>query len=273
MNQYYQKITAKQTGLLTTLSELWHKKQLLGVLIARDVKVRYKNTVLGVAWIILQPLLSTLVFTMIFAQGLKFAQNQDHYLAYTVVGFVFWQFVSGSLTAAASCVYEQSAMIKKIYFPRLYLPLTVVGRNLVDLFFTSILTWLILFFSGIKLTFTGFLGYLLAIIILANLISGLSWIFSSLNARYRDFRHLFPFILQVWFYATPIFYPSSFLSGRLSWLQYNPLTLILTLARQAIFQQYLDFKLFGLLLLLSLIVLWLGLKVFKKIEQQLIDWI
>jgi lipopolysaccharide transport system permease protein len=270
--KYTQKITPQQHFFDFDLTEFWHRRYLLWVLVKRDLQVRYKNTILGVAWVILQPLLATLIFTLLFTRIFHFDQSQDNYLVYTLSGFILWQFFSASVATAASSVYEQISIIKKVYFPRLFLPLTVVLRCLFDLFINTVFLGIILWWQNMAWSWSGAVGYVLGVGVLAVLATGLSFLFSSLNAIYRDFRHLIPFIIQIWFYCTPVFYATSLLSDKLSWLIWlNPVTQILLLVRQAIFSHSIGWGKLGILYLISFAILIYGMGTFKKMESQVID--
>jgi lipopolysaccharide transport system permease protein len=272
--QYQQHFTSSKHLTKHDWRELWQRKELLAVLVRRDLQVRYKNTTLGVLWVILQPLLATVIFTLIFARLLKFGTNQDNYLVSTFIGFIFWQFFSGSLSQAATTIYEQISLVKKIYFPRLYLPLTVVLRAFFDFIVSAFLLVAVIFFTHSSFHFSGLLVFILVAGIFLIFTSGLSFIFAALNARYRDFRHLTPFILQLWFYATPVFYPASLLNNTpLAWLNFlNPIAQGLQLVRNAIFQNVISWSNYFSLLTVSVLVWCLGFWIFKKMETTIVDW-
>ncbi len=272
--QYQQHFTSSKHLTKYDWRELWQRRELLTVLVRRDLQVRYKNTTLGVLWVILQPLLATLIFTLIFARLLKFGTNQDNYLVSTFIGFIFWQFFSGSLGQAATTIYEQISLVKKIYFPRLYLPLTVVLRAFFDFGVSAILLIAVIFFTHSSFQLLGLLAFLLVAAAFLIFTSGLSFIFAAFNARYRDFRHLTPFILQLWFYATPVFYPASLLTETpLAWLNYfNPIAQGLQLVRNAIFQNVISWPSYFSLLAVSLFFWAFGFWIFKKMETTIVDW-
>lgn len=270
--QFIKKITPQQSFFDFNWAELWHNRHLLLTLIKRDLQVRYKNTTLGILWVVLQPLLSAGIFTVIFANILNFGNGDHNYLVYTLIGFVFWQFFSGSVVTSSTSVYEQIAMVKKIYFPRLYLPLTIIGRGSFDWLIATALLVLTMIFTGAKLTLVGLIGYLLTMIILIIFTTGISFFVAALNARYRDFRHLIPFVIQLWFYATPVFYPTSLLSGKLTGLLLiNPVAQLLSCARGAIFDGQLLWSNFGWLTLISIAVLLVSMGSFKKLETSIVD--
>jgi lipopolysaccharide transport system permease protein len=274
LRQGEKKITPKQHFFDFDLPELWERRALLLTLVGRDLQVRYRNTVLGVAWAILQPALATLIFTLIFTTVFNFRSDEgENYLVYTLLGFIFWQFFSGGVTQAAGSVYEQIAMVKKIYFPRLFLPLTVIVRSLFDMLVASVFLLGAMLYTKTPITGVAVLGFGLTSLILFIFASGVSFLFSSLNARYRDLRHLIPFVLQIWFYATPVFYAASLLEGNLIWLlRLNPVAQALLVSRQAVFAGVIDPLQVGGLLLVALLVLIFGIGVFKSLETEMVDW-
>lgn len=275
MRHYQQKITSSNHLNKNDWQELWQRRELLGVLVRRDLQVRYKNTTLGVVWVILQPLLSTLIFTLIFARLLKNSLGAgDNYLISTFIGFIFWQFFSGSLTQAAGSIYEQIGMVKKIYFPRLYLPLTIICRAFFDLLVATLLLVVLMFITHTPFSLVGVATFVLVALALFLFTSGLSFIFAGLNARFRDFRHLTPFVLQLWLYATPVFYPISLLANSpLAWVNHiNPLTQLLELVRAATFSHTFSWQIYLFWLFLSLLTWYLGFWLFKKMETIIVDW-
>lgn len=267
-----QVITPRRHFFDFQLRQCWEWRQLLWALVTRDLQVRYKNTFLGVAWVIIQPLLSTLIFTLIFTKLMKFANSNNNYLIYTLIGFIFWQFCYNSLSAASISVYEQIGMVRKIYFPRIFLPLTVVLRCLVDLFVTLIVLLAAIYWQHLHLTPTAVLGFALAVFTLTIFIASMSFLFAAFNARWRDFRLLLPFILQIWFYATPVFYQSELLADNLAWLIYaNPLTHFLIFARTAILEGELLWEWWWPSLLISSLLLIINTGIFKRLETQIVD--
>lgn len=268
----HQVITPKKHFFDFELRQMWQWRALLKALVARDLQVRYKNTALGIAWAIIQPLLATIIFTLIFTRIFFLNGGNDNYLVYTLTGFILWQFLQNSLSAASISVYEQIGMVRKIYFPRLFLPLAVILRCLVDLSITSIVLVVVIIWQKINLTPVLIIGYLLTVIALAIFTMGIGFLFACLNARYRDFRLLIPFVLQIWFYATPVFYDSQLLSNHLHWLLWvNPPAQFLTFARDAILGQSLNWQFFYPGLLASVIILILTTGIFHQLETEMVD--
>jgi lipopolysaccharide transport system permease protein len=190
------------------IRELWTHRELLYFFIWRDVKVRYKQTALGISWALLQPLLSMVIFTIFFGRLAKVSSDGVPYALFSYVALVPWLFFSNGLALSASCLVSNSNMLKKVYFPRLALPVATVVAGLVDFSVAMVLLGVLMIFhhrepSGNVLWLPAFL--LLAL--LASLGCGL-WL-SALNVRYRDIRYAVPFLVQIWLFATPVVYSSS----------------------------------------------------------------
>jgi lipopolysaccharide transport system permease protein len=268
----YKKITSRHHFFDFELAEVWRGRQLLATLVIRDLQVRYKNTFLGVTWVVLQPVLATVIFTLIFANIFKFATSGDNYLVYTFIGFIFWQFFSNSVLQASTSIYEQINIVRKIYFPRFFLPLTIVIRGLFDFTIVALILLLVMFYYHLNITLISILGFLMAVLVVMIFTSGVSFIFSILNARYRDFRHLISFVVQIWFYITPVFYDISLLQGKLSFLiTANPMTQLLIFVREVIFYHTIAWPRFLILLGVSLGILILGMGIFKNLETEMVD--
>ncbi len=190
------------------IRELWIYRELLYFFIWRDVKVRYKQTVLGIAWAILQPLFSMLVFTIFFGRLARVPSDGVPYALFSYVALVPWMFFSNGLTLSASCLVTSSNMLKKVYFPRLALPVATVIAGLVDLAIAVLLMAVLMILyrrePSINLVW---LPVFLLLALLASLGCGL-WL-SALNVKYRDIRYIVPFLVQLWLFATPVAYSSS----------------------------------------------------------------
>src|SRR5256714_3921696 len=205
------------------LRELWRFRELVYFLALRDIKVRYKQTALGVAWVLLQPLLAMGIFSIVFGQrGL--AANGVPYPLFVVSGLVPWFYFSNATSGASGSVVGNTQLISKVYFPRLAIPLAAVLANLVDLSIGLLLELVLLVAFGV-----GFGWHLLALPVLVALIVltalGVSVWLSALDVQYRDVRYAVPFLVQVWLFATPVIYSTGDVPER--WrplLALNPMT-------------------------------------------------
>jgi lipopolysaccharide transport system permease protein len=190
------------------LGEIWQHAELLYFLIWRDVKVRYKQTLLGVVWVVLQPLLGVLIFTVIFG---KFAQMPSDGLPYPVfvyAGLVPWTFFATALTRSTNSLVTDAELISKIYFPRLILPLTAILSSLVDFASGLAIVILMALWFGIAPTPALLTVPLFLFLAVMTALALALWL-APMNARYRDVGHTVPFIVQAWMFASPVVYPAS----------------------------------------------------------------
>ena len=190
------------------LHDLWEYRDLLYFLVWRDVKVRYKQTVLGAAWAILQPVLATIVFSIFFGRLAKLPSDGIPYPVFAYVAVVPWQLFAFCLGESASSLVSNQNLIQKVYFPRLVIPLATVLTGLVDFCVAFVVLLVLLFRYGIvpPLASLLFLPVLLIFAITAALSVGI-WL-SALNVQFRDVRYTLPFLTQIWMFATPVVYSS-----------------------------------------------------------------
>jgi len=190
--------------------DLWEYRELLYFLTWRDILVRYKQTVLGVAWAIIQPFFTMVVFSLFFGKLAKIPSDGIPYPIFSYAALVPWTFFSNSLTKASNSLVGNSALIRKIYFPRLAMPIAAVLSEIVDFVLAFIVLIGMMLFYGIVPTIHVFwLPGLLLLAFVASLGVGL-WL-SAMNVHFRDIRYIVPFITQFWLFATPVAYPSSLL--------------------------------------------------------------
>ena len=189
-------------------SELYRYRELIRNLVVRDLKVRYKNSVLGVLWSLLNPLLMTLVFTVVFT--LMIPSDIPAYPVFFMCGFLPWTFFSSSVAGATGSIVGNAHLIKKVYFPREILPLSDVLSNLVNFLVALIVLFGMLFVFQIGIT-PAVLMLPLIILIQMFFVLGMAFFLSTANVFYRDTEHIFGIVLQAWFFLTPVFYPITIL--------------------------------------------------------------
>lgn len=193
------------------LSELWEYRELMVFIAWRDIQVRYKQTLLGVTWAIIQPVLTMVVFSIFFGKLAKMPSDGLPYPIFAFAALVPWTFFVNGLTHSASSLVGAQNLIKKVYFPRMIMPIASVIGGLVDLLIA--LTILVLMMVGYGMVPTANVVWLPAFLLLTIITSlGTGFWLSALNVEYRDVRYIVPFLTQFWMYATPIAYPSSLLS-------------------------------------------------------------
>jgi len=196
------------------ISELWAYRELLYLLVWREIKVRYKQTFLGVAWVIIQPFLMMLLFTIFFGKFIKIPHQGIPYPLFTYAALLPWGLFSESIIRSANSTIENANLIKKVYFPRLVIPISAVLSPLVDFIFAFLVFLGLLFYFGFPFTARIFL---LPIFLLFALITALAvglWL-SAINVQYRDVRYIIPFLVQSWFFASPVVYSTASLPN--SW--------------------------------------------------------
>lgn len=205
------------------LKGLWNYRELLYFLIWRDVKVRYKQTALGVSWAILQPLLATLVFTIFFGRLARMPSDGVPYPVFAYVAMVPWQFFANALTQSSNSLVASQNLITKVYFPRLVIPLGSVIAGLVDFAFAFVVLIGMMFYYGIKPGPSILLLPLFLLLAIATALAAGLWL-SALNVQFRDVKHTVPFLTQFWMFATPVVYPSSLIPARWRmWYGLNPM--------------------------------------------------
>ena len=218
------------------IRELWRRRDVLYILIWRDLKVRYKQTVLGFLWAFLQPFTKMIVFSVIFGRWGGWSPPGVPYPVFVFAGLLPWEFFAASLTRCSGSIVSQQQFITKVYFPRVILPLSAVGSALVDFAISFlILIGLILYYPAVQVTPSLLL--VIPLVVLTVMIAfGAGALLAALNVAYRDVRHIVPFIVQLWMFLTPIIYPVSRIPSGLRWLMaLNPMMGIVQAFRWAIY--------------------------------------
>jgi lipopolysaccharide transport system permease protein len=193
------------------LNELWQYRELFYFLIWRDIKVRYKQTVLGAAWAIIQPLFSMVVFSLFFGRLAKIPSDGVPYPIFSYVALVPWMFFANGLSEAANSLVNSANLIKKVYFPRLTVPAAAALSGVVDFILAFLVLLGMMLYYGILPTIN--VVWLPLFLLLGTITSlGAGLCLSALNVQFRDVRYTVPFLIQLWLFATPIAYPSSLLS-------------------------------------------------------------
>ena len=254
------------------LAEVWAYRELLYFFVWRDVKIRYKQTAIGVLWVILQPLLTMAVFTLFFGRLAKLPSEGLPYPVFYFSALVPWAYFSTALQSCSSVVVDNQRVITKVYFPRVILPLSAVVSGLVDFAIGFVVLFVVTGIYSIKPTLAAlWLPVLLLLAVLTALAVGL-WV-SALNALYRDVRYIVPFLVQFWMFASPVAYPASLVPLRWRWFYgLNPMTGVIEGFRWAITGQGSPPN---LMLLASagmvLVMLFGGLIYFNKMESTIAD--
>ncbi|MFQ5681791.1 MAG: ABC transporter permease [Candidatus Binatia bacterium] len=204
--------------------DLWEYRELLYFLTWRDIKVRYKQTVLGIAWAVIQPLFLMLIFTIFFGRLARIPSDGMPYPIFAYTALLPWQLFSRALTDASTSLVASERLITKIYFPRLLVPTSAVLASLVDFAIALVLLLGMMVFYGMVPTM-ALIALPLFILFALMTALGMSFWLSALNAQYRDIRYVLPFLTQVWFFVTPVVYPASMVPEAWRFLYgINPMT-------------------------------------------------
>lgn len=254
------------------LKDLWQYRELLYFLCWRDIKVRYKQTALGVAWAIVQPLMTMVLFSLFFGRLAKMPSDGVPYPLFVFTALVPWMFFSNGITQSAGSLVENASLLKKVYFPRLAVPIASIIAGVVDFFCSFVVLIMLMLYYGVVPSLSILtLPLFLALACTASLGIGL-WL-SALNVQFRDVRYVIPFLTQLWLFATPIAYPSSLLSEPLRSLYgLNPMVGVVEGFRWALLGTETSF---GPMLLVSslasMVVLITGAFYFRRMEVTFSD--
>lgn len=257
--------------------ELWRYRDLFLVLSWRDISVRYKQTVLGVLWALLQPFVTMVVFTFIFNRMANIQSGDGTpYPIFLYVGTLLWQYYSGTLTKASDSMVANAAIIQKVYFPRLIVPATAAITGLVDMAIASTILAGMMVWYGVRPHLMGvaLVPVLVATAFLAAM--GLGMFFAAINIKYRDVRYALPFVIQILMYVTPVIYPVSMLNrhplGKTLMIWLNPMSGVIATARAALLgKSPVEWSLVGISALTSVVFFAFGLYYFRATERYFAD--
>ena len=261
-------------GLISiNLPELWRFRELLYIFVWRDLKVRYKQTALGIIWAIFQPLIMMIIFTLFFGVFAKIPSDGAPYPIFVYSGLLLWNYFSHALTNASESLVSNQGIIQKIYFPRLFFPLSTIITPIIDFVFA------LLVFFGLMAYYhysPGILGIVLIPVFLIIAIltaTGLGLLTASLNVKYRDVRHILPFFIQTLFFLTPVIYPINIIPAKYHWIiDLNPMAGTITSARNALLHTApVNWLLLGLSFVGAFLLLLFGLYYFRKTERYFAD--
>lgn len=251
--------------------ELWEFRDVLLMLALRDIKLRYKQTALGVVWVVLQPLLAGLLFALIFGRFLRLPSDGAPYLLFVFSGLTGWQLFAGIVQRASGSLVNEARLITKVYFPRILVPLASAAAVLLDFAVACAVMALLLVFHGLRPGWEILL-LLPAAGLTVGLGTGTSLWLAALSVRYRDFIHATPFLLQVWLYGSPVVYAAAVIPA--SWqpvFACNPMFGIIGLFRTAWLGTGAAGPALAIGTAVAGAVLLSGLIVFRRVEQQIAD--
>jgi lipopolysaccharide transport system permease protein len=254
------------------LREVWEYRELLFILVGRDIKVRYRQTLLGVLWVVAQPLMTALIFTVLFNRVAKIdAGGGIPYSLFVMVALVPWSFFSAGVSASGNSLIGSSHLISKVYFPRVIVPAASVLSGFVDMAVTLalVIVMSLVYRAGVppQIVFLP-----VAILICALFAFGIGLWLSALNVEYRDIRVVIPFLLQLWMYATPVVYPLRVIPEKYRWVALiNPLTGIVETFRAAMLGGAIPWMQLGNSVVVMAVVLVSGAFYFRRMERLFAD--
>lgn len=251
--------------------ELWAYRELLWVLTARDIKVRYKQTVLGAGWAILRPFITMVIFSVVFGQLAKMPSDGYPYPVFVYAALLPWTFFAAAIGTSGGSLVGSSHLVSKVYFPRLIIPLSSVGAGLVNLLISTGILLLMMLYYGVGWSWNLLAAPLLLLFVVFTAL-GVGTLLSALTVAYRDFTHLTPFMVQIWLYITPVIFPVSLVPERWQWLLYiNPMTGLVEGFRAAFLGKPFDLTGLGISFTIALAVFLIGVAYFEKVERRFAD--
>jgi ABC-type polysaccharide/polyol phosphate export permease len=254
--------------LYRPITEMLRFRELVALLVSRDLKVRYKRSILGMLWTLLNPLLQMAVYTVVFSKIMRL--GVDHYPVFLLSGLLPWTFISVATTGSAFSLLNNQALIRKVAVPQAVYPLSVVASKGVDLCMSLLPLAIIATIVGVR-PGLPWLFLPVAVLLAGAFTTGLALIFSSATVFFRDMRHLIDILFQVWFYVTPVLYPASFLErlpgGLGALLTLNPAAPIVRMFQAVIYEQrFPDPAMVALATAFSFVALAFGTMVFERTE-------
>lgn len=206
------RVDARSPHYFPSLREIWQYREMLYFLVVRDIKIRYKQTVLGGLWAVIQPFMTMIVFTIFFSNVAKISSGEIPYPLFSFSALVPWTFFSNGVSLGADSIVGQAHLVRKVYFPRILIPLARILGGMVDYVLALALLIVMMFFYGYGLSWTMLLAIPFLSLMLVLIALGISLWLSALNVSYRDVHYLVPFLIQTLLFATPVIYPSNLIA-------------------------------------------------------------
>lgn len=265
------KIKPKGNWSAFDLREVWHYRELFYLLVWRDLKVRYKQTLLGIFWAVLQPALTAAIFTIVFSRVARFEMTDIPYWIFALSGFTFWTFTNSSVNFASNSLVHHKELVTKIYFPRMIVPVSAVGAYFIDLLLTLLVLFGGMVYYGAAPTWKILLVPVFLLFLLTITVS-FSLLLAAINVRFRDVKFIVPFFLQVWLFVSPVFYPTAWVPVEWRYVfALNPLTGCLDGFRHILFGTEVDPVSLLISAAVAVILLIAGVIVFRRMEDDFAD--
>lgn len=264
----------KKSFWIQDLRELWNYRELIYFFVWRDLKVRYKQTTVGVAWAVFQPVIMMAVFSVFFGQLAKMPSEGVPYPIFVYSGLLFWNFFAASLSDISNCLISNQAIVTKVYFPRLILPLASVFTNFVDFLIASGVLVILMIYYGFVPHLAGLFMMPLLLLITFASSTGLGLFLASINVKYRDIRYILPFFIQLLVFVSPVIYPAGILGKYTILFGISPIAGVISTARTVLFGiTQVSWLSLGFSIVVSVILLIIGLFSFRKSEVFFADYV
>jgi lipopolysaccharide transport system permease protein len=264
-------ISPSRKWVALNLRDLWAYREVFYLLMWRDIKVRYKQTLLGVTWAILQPFLTMLVFSIFFGSLAGLPSDGIPYPLFAYSGLVPWTFVANGVANAGNSLVGSPSLITKVYFPRMIIPCAAIGAGLMDFAITFVFLIVLILHYGVVLAWSSL--FLPILIVMTTLLAlGVGMGLAALNVQYRDVRYALPFLIQLWMYSTPLVYPSSLVPEKWRWLlALNPLAGLVDGYRSALFGREWHWTALSISSGITLMLLFGCAYAFRRMEKNFAD--
>lgn len=266
-------IIIEPTNFISSLNvkTIWEYRELIYFLALRDIKVRYTQTLLGVAWVVLQPIITTAIFTAVFLRLGQIQDSEMSYFLFTFSGFTLWVFINSAILSSSNSLINHSVLITKVFFPRLVIPISAVGATLLDLAIGLMTLFIVMLLYQVEIRWQIlFVPFLIIPTLFLSL--GLGVILAAFNVKYRDVKYILPFFLQLLLFASPVFYSLNMLTEGTTWMwQFNPLTGILENFRALLFGLPFDWFSFSISAVFSSALFLVAVFVFHRMEDNFAD--
>lgn len=268
-------IEPSKAWVAVNLRDLWIYRELLYFLIWRDIKVRYKQTVFGIAWVVMQPLLMTIIFTIFLGNLARIPSGagQVPYAVSAYAGLMIWIFFSGAVSVGSQSLIGNAHLITKIYFPRLIIPCGAIGGRLLDLIISFSLLIILMVYYRVSLTWS-IIGIIIPITLTVFLALGFSMLTGALNAKYRDVGLALPVLIQLWMFVSPVVYPLTYVPAQWQRIySLNPLVGIIESFRALLFNRPLNRWALTVSVVTTIVLLVYSAYAFKRMEKSFADLI
>ncbi len=265
-------IRPKKNFSFSDIKEIWESRELLYFLVWRDIKVKYKQTAIGVLWVVFQPFLMMVIFSFFFGKLMNISSDGVPYPIFIYTGLLFWQFFYNSITDVSNVLINNQSIITKVYFPRLVLPISSIIIKILDFAVAMIILIGMMIYYNYTSHLLGLLIIPLLLIITFMISLGLGLVFASINVKYRDIKYILPFFIQAMLFITPVIYPAS-IAGKYSWvLAMNPMMGVIQSARAALLgTTQLNWILILVTFFAASLLMIIGIYKFRKTERYVAD--